>query len=491
MDVLGSASFILQNEALTQNRLATDVNALASGLRVNSASDDPSGYTIHETIDTKVAGLQQSVTNVQTANNLLNVAEAALSNVESILQRIRSLVVEANSDVNSQGDLQNIQAEIDQLLLEINRIGENTTFNGLPLFNGQFQANSTFQSQFLRVFQETPPYPNLAGATGSNTLANGNGPGVPGSFVDYPPLPLVAAPGFGGYVPAFTVFTIVSASNNMIDPDSGTNVGPGVLIEQQSYSVSGGSFGPTPLFVDYSALPDSGVNGIPVNIQAPSGHPPTFSTYNLLNIAFGGPAGSFSPQDVGAQFAILTENPVQPSTGNALQVNDGGDEGTLTSISLPQLSTLTLGISNIDVTDQLVSGVQQNGSQQIQLQGVSSSNVMNASYAELVVDQALEQINTNRAQIGAQTVSLQQDASNDNVAIVNLTATSSNIRDANIGATATDFTKNQILVNVGNSVLAQVEVSATQLTALLLNSFSGLGAAQGAPTTSTTGTGGG
>ncbi|MBV8154441.1 MAG: hypothetical protein JOY98_08470, partial [Candidatus Eremiobacteraeota bacterium] len=82
-----------------------------------------------------------------------------------------------------------------------------------------------------------------------------------------------------------------------------------------------------------------------------------------------------------------------------------------------------------------------------------------------------------------------QDANGDSVAVVNLTAASSNIRDADIAATTTDFTKNQILVNVGNSVLAQVEVSATQLTALLLNSFAGLGAAQGAPAATVTGGG--
>ena len=138
MDVLASASFVLQNEALTQNRLATDVNALATGLRVRSASDDPSGYAIAQTIQTKVAGLQQSVTNVQTANNLLNVADGALNSIELILQRVRSLIVESNSDINSSSDLLNIQTEINQMLLEVNKISSETNFNGLTLFNGQF-----------------------------------------------------------------------------------------------------------------------------------------------------------------------------------------------------------------------------------------------------------------------------------------------------------------------------------------------------------------
>jgi flagellin len=478
MDVLGSAGPVLQNQALTQDRLLNDVNALATGLRVRSASDDPSGYAIAQTIQTKVAGLQQSVTNVQTANNLLNVADGALNSIELILQRIRSLVVESNSDVNSQGDLQNIQAEINQLLLEINKISANTNFNGLSLFTGQFQTSTGAQSKFLQVFLENPPYPNVAtDQPGSNELANGNAPGVPGQFVDFPlPNGLLAAtgPGTGEYVPAFTVLSIVSASNNMIDPDSGTSVGPGVLIEQETYSIAGGLFGPTPLFIDYSALPDAGINGIPVNIQAPSGHPNQFSTLNLLNIAFGGPNGTFSAADVGAQVAILTQNPAQAATGGqALTINDGGDEGQTVSIDLPAINTSVLNISGIDVTDQALTTVQAGGTQQIQMSGIASSNNMNASYSEIVLDQALETIGNLRAQVGAQTVALQNDAQNDNVTIVNETAAVSNIRDADIGATTTDFAKQQILSSVGNSVLAQINVSAQQLTALLLNSFSG------------------
>jgi flagellin len=478
MDVLGSASFVLQNEALTQNRLATDVYALASGLRVRSAADDPSGYTIHESLDTKIAGLQQSVTNVQTANNLMQVAESALSNVTTILQRIRSLIVESNSDINSQSDLQNIQAEIDQLLLEINKIASDTTFNGLQLFTGQFQVGtlgSANPANLGLLFTETPPFPNPATQqTGSNVAASG------GQFIT-PQQNTV-----GSFVPTFTVWSIVSASNNMIDPDTGINVGPGVLLQEVAYSTGGGAFGPTPLFVDYSAVPDNTPFG-PVPIVNPGTFYPGGTPNLIYNINLAG----LGPADVGAQAAFLTQNPVLAPVGtNPLTINDGGNEGQTISISLPGINTNALNISDISVLDPQISGIQNiGGVPTTVVQGVASSNNVTASYSEIEVDAALQQINTARAQIGAQTVSLQQDANSDNVAIVNLTAASSNIRDANIGATVTDFTKQQILVNVGNSVLAQMEVSATQLTALLLNSFAGLGAAQGAPATTAPGGG--
>jgi flagellin len=480
MDVLGSASFVLQNEALTQNRLAKDVNALASGLRVSSASDDPSGYTIHESLDTKVAGLQQSVTNVQTANNLLNVAEAALSNVTSILQRIRTLIVEANTDVSSQSDNQNIQSEIDQLLHEINTIASETNFNGLKLFTGQFQSGTLGQSlpgvSLGQITEVTPPFPNPAtGQTGSNKAAAG------GQFITPQVLTV------GSFVPTFTVWSVISASPNMVDPDTGINVGNGVLLQEVAYSLQGGTFGPTPLFVDYTAVPaNTPING--ANISAPSGYPTEFSGQQIYNVNI----APLSAADVGEQAAFLTQNPQTAPVGtHPLTVNDGGEEGQTVSISLPGIDTNALNISNITVLNPEVSGVVNLGvfSYQVVVDGVSSSNNVAASYSEIQVDAALQQINTARAQIGAQTVALQQDANSDNVAIVNLTAASSNIRDANIGATVTDFTKQQILVNVGNSVLAQMETNATLLTALLLNSFAGLGAAQGQPTATISGGG--
>jgi flagellin len=473
MDVLGSAGWILQNQALTQNRLRSDVNALASGLRVRSAVDDPSGYALAANMHAKAAGLQQSVTNVQTANNLLNVAEGALGSIERILQRIRSLAVGANSDLNSSSDLQNVQTEIDQLLLEINKIASNTNFNGLTLFNGQFQGDSNqLQSSTGTVVIETPAFPNSAtGATGSDVLADGTGTGLPAQFMD------VLDPIGSHFVPTYAVWSIVSASSNMLDPDTNTYIGPGVLIEDAVYSVVGSSFGPTPLFVDYSAFPtNAGASMGPFTINAPSAYP-LANPQNVDGIIYNGVIfNNITAADVGVQEAILTLNPTQVvSDGQALTVNDGGGEGQTVSISIPLLNTDVLNVSGISVLAPQVTQILANGANnQPVVAGVSSSNVMAVSYAEIVLDRALNTVNTYRAQIGAQSVALQQDASNDDTAIVNLTATESNIRDVNIGQTTIDFTKQQILVNVGTSVLSQIDVSAQQLTALLLNSFSGL-----------------
>jgi flagellin len=462
MDVLASASFVLQNEALTQNRLATDVNALATGLRVRSAVDDPSGYAIAQTIQTKVAGLQQSVTNVQTANNLLNVADGALNSIELILQRVRSLIVESNSDINSSSDLLNIQTEINQMLLEVNKISSETNFNGLTLFNGQFDNGSSGTQTQAAINEVQSPILTTAGGLGANQVANsqidsqGNatGPG-PGPFIE----PFHQT--LSQQVPAYMVFQIIGFSQNAVDPDSGTNVGPGVYIEFQAYSQSP-SMGAAPLYTDISAVPINAGPIINAQYYAPisfGGGPP-----NLL-LQFS--VANLTAADVGATAAFSTTIASAPATGHALNVNDGGQEGTTISVDLPQVNTNTLNISGLSVqAPDTVNFMNQPT-------GQSSSNVIAASDAETLTDVALQTINTIRAQIGSQMVATQYDVNNDNTATVAYQATVSNITDANIGATVTDFTKQQILVSVGNSVLSQLHVDSTQLTALLLNSFSG------------------
>jgi flagellin len=460
MDVLGSAGFVLNNEALTQNRLANDTSALASGLRVRSAANDPSGYAIAQTINTKVAGLQQSVNNVQTANNLLNVADGALSNIEDILQRIRSLVVESNSDINSASDIANIQTEINQLLLEVNRISSNVQFNGLTLFTGQYDNGSGATNQAASIVEVQSPLLGPDGATGSNEVANsqintdgdptGDGPG---------PLVEPYNQTITNNLPAYMTFQVLSYSPNAIDPDTGIDVGPGVYIQFSAYSQNP-DFGAAPLFQDTSAVAVNAgpiINSIYAAPSAAGGGPP----YELLQFSL----ANLTEADVGASAAFISTVASSTPTGTPLTVNDGGDEGTTVSIDIPAINTNVLNISDISVeAPQTVNYLNQ-------ITGQSSSNQIAASDAETRVDTALTTVNEVRAQLGAQNVSLNTDQGNDNTLIVNEQASSSNILDANIGQTVTDFTQTQVLQQVTVSVLSHLNVDALQVAALYLNAL--------------------
>src|SRR5580700_10289762 len=117
MNILGAADQVLLNITINQQNLTSLSGKLASGLRIQSAADDPSGNAIAQGLQAKVNGLQQSVENVQEGTNLLTVADGAAATIQEVLQRMNSLVVESNSDINSNEQLLAIQTEIEQELL--------------------------------------------------------------------------------------------------------------------------------------------------------------------------------------------------------------------------------------------------------------------------------------------------------------------------------------------------------------------------------------
>ena len=134
------ANAVALNLNRNQGALQTAVSRLSSGLRVNTAADDPSGLAIATRLQSQSQAFDQGSLNVQDANNAATVAEGALQTETDILQRIRDLAVEASSDFTSNTDKLSLQAEVQQLLLEINRISQNTNFNGAYLLDGSHEG---------------------------------------------------------------------------------------------------------------------------------------------------------------------------------------------------------------------------------------------------------------------------------------------------------------------------------------------------------------
>jgi flagellin len=133
-----------RNLNASQSSLATSMQRLSSGLRVNSAKDDAAGLAIAERMNTQVRGLNVAARNANDGISLAQVAEGALGKVGDMLQRMRELAVQASNATNSAEDRKALQAEVGQLRDEINRIAKTTAFNGAKLLDGSFTA-STFQ----------------------------------------------------------------------------------------------------------------------------------------------------------------------------------------------------------------------------------------------------------------------------------------------------------------------------------------------------------
>jgi len=136
-----------QNLSKSQNDLTTSMERLSSGLRINSAKDDAAGQAIANRMTSQITGLSTAQRNANDGISVAQTTEGALNQVNDNLQRIRELAVQAQNDTNSDKDLTSIQAEINQRLNEIDRISEETDFNGTKVlsedreFNIQVGAN--------------------------------------------------------------------------------------------------------------------------------------------------------------------------------------------------------------------------------------------------------------------------------------------------------------------------------------------------------------
>ncbi|MDX5977375.1 FliC/FljB family flagellin [Vreelandella alkaliphila] len=121
------------NLSKSQNALTTSMERLSSGLRINSAKDDAAGQAIANRMSSQITGLSQAQRNANDGISVAQTAEGALNQVNDNLQRVRELAVQAQNDTNSADDRASIQDEIDQRLTEINRISEQTDFNGVKV----------------------------------------------------------------------------------------------------------------------------------------------------------------------------------------------------------------------------------------------------------------------------------------------------------------------------------------------------------------------
>ncbi|HXY05102.1 MAG TPA: flagellin [Burkholderiaceae bacterium] len=145
-------SLITQNDlANTQNKLNVAVQQLSSGLRINSAMDDPAGLAIATGMQAQVNGMNQGITNANAAISLAQTADGAMGSVTNMLQQMRTLAVEAANGTNvGQGDA-DLNAEYQQLASQIALTLSNTQFNGIAIFSSaaaityQIGANTTDQ----------------------------------------------------------------------------------------------------------------------------------------------------------------------------------------------------------------------------------------------------------------------------------------------------------------------------------------------------------
>jgi flagellin len=128
----------------SQNSLATTLQRLSSGLRINSAKDDAAGLAISERMTSQIRGLNQAARNANDGISMSQTAEGALGEIGNNLQRIRELAVQSRNASNSASDRAALNNEVQQAIAEIDRVASTTAFNGIKLLDGTF-TNQSFQ----------------------------------------------------------------------------------------------------------------------------------------------------------------------------------------------------------------------------------------------------------------------------------------------------------------------------------------------------------
>ncbi len=461
----------LRNVGLTSDAIGRTIERLASGLRVNRAADDPAGLIISENLRAQIAGLQQAINNAQDATNMIKTAEAALDEVHNALRTMRQLVLHAaNTGVNDYAALMADQTQIRSLIDSINRIADQTAFGTKKLLDGTsgITAQVTNPQLISGVFiggivagSATATGYVTINVTTAATRATFTGAISYSTTTGF--LPASGSVVINGYtIQASTSDTLLSFVDKINAISNLTGVSAEIVqagandyrirLRQREY----GSQYRIQLHDSVGLIHTANT---PVNVAGTDAVASvTINTAaGVTTVTFTGGRGTGDSglrlSDAYGNVIMLTEagnsfdyagsgdQRVALVTAGMLQFQVGANAGQFVRFSLMDVHASRLGttvapgksLASIDVTQQ--------GS---------------TDEALRIIDAAISEISKMRGDMGSfQRYVLESNIRSLNVARENVMASESTIRDADFAAEITAFTKQQILMQSGMSVLAQ------------------------------------
>lgn len=457
-----------RNLSTSANQLATSLQRLSSGLRINSAKDDAAGLAISERLTSQINGLTVAARNANDGISLAQTAEGDLAQIGNNLQRMRELAVQSANASNSASDRAALNAEVQQLAEEIDRVAQASSFNGVKLLDGSFQAQ-TFQ-------------------VGANATATDQ----------------------------ITVSSITNARSSALGAFNGYSVQNQALTAAGTFTVDtgggavavggGASFSDTKALVN--AINAQGIQGLTAHADATVATGTTGGgaisatgnstlTINGIQISIAGSASAASNlanavTAINAQSAATGVTAVDTGAGLELTAADGrniavanfaaggatgavlADYGlgglTTTSATFDvnyvapnDVTTITFGgTSTTGVTG--AHGIAQTGTA---ISGIDVTTADNARNALASIDAALSQISGARASLGATQNRFQSVVASLQTTAENLTASRSRIQDADFASETAAMTKAQILQQAGTAMVAQANSAPQNVLSLL------------------------
>ncbi len=441
---------------ITSGAQGKSTEKLSSGYRINRAADDAAGLAISEKMRKQIKGLDQASTNAQDGVSCVQTAEGALTEVHSMLQRMNELAVQAANGTLSENDRNSIQDEIDQLTTEIDRVSETTKFNETYLLKG----NGLETTKYLSAKD--------AGFTGTLTESQTS------ATLTVKALEVGDKLNIGGQE-----YTIGDTDTNIKASVAGVTTGDKISINGKTYIVAETTNTAAAMMTteDLQKLVTAEAvirfsNGVVRNVlskaasEAGESAPATATVvtttqaYNLMNTqlylanrigdtenAVG--IGTWENDADGntVKFKLSkAQTKVDMAVSLSLHVGADADYSNKIGMSIDSMSSKALGIKGLNVAD---------------------NNGAYATYAVDAIADALSVVSKQRASLGAIQNRLEHTIANLDNVVENTTASESRIRDTDMAEEMVTYSKNNILQQAGQSMLAQANQSNQGVLSLL------------------------
>ena len=474
-----SAMVARTNLARTNTDLATRLQRLSTGLKINRGADDPAGLIVSERLRGEISSIGQAVDNIERASNVIATTESALQEINDLLISIKGLTVEAaNTGAFSKEEIKANQLQIDSAIESITRISNTASFAGLKLLNGSldYLTSGVTASQIADVsikganFGLNASIPVsvevLQSAEHASLFLSGNGTGTFSSAVTFEVQGNKGIQTFT-FASGTALSSVVNAINQVSDSTgviaalaSAADPTSGVLLTSENFGssefvsvrkLSGGAF-----FDSYTASGGGAVNRdiggdtlalINGNLAIGDGLDIALNT-STLNVEM--TLTSAAAQTLNTAFTYSI-------TGGGATYQIGPDINTLQQVGfgIQSVAATRLGNSTVGFLNQVMTGE-------------SNSLANNVRGAADIIDAAIDQVSTLRGRIGAfERNTLETTLRSQQVSLENLTAAESSIRDTDFAEETSKLTRAQILQQAGTQTLAIANSTAQSVLSLL------------------------
>ena len=474
---------------ITTGSQSKSAEKLSSGYRINRAADDAAGLSISEKMRKQIRGLDQASTNAEDGVSAVQTAEGALTEVHSMLQRMNELAVQASTGTNSKTDRDAIQSEIEQLTTEIDRVAETTKFNETYLLKGD--ADGATKTINLKAHDA-----GLAGSLvdngdgtakftmksieASDSVTIGGKSYTIGSTADEIKALMVkdATIEYGGF--SFKVNTAGELKDStgtkdvyVKTPDGSQNataLGKGVefTLAEKFKNDQGQDTANTK--VELANLKNLITDGAEIKING--------KTYKAMTGADDGVDDNDSSVITKthayelAKAELLTANQIGDTENNASVTDnaDGTFDINVAKAKVAEKLNFNLHVgSDADMTNKINVNIETMNSSYLGIKGlnVSDDTGVAATYAVDAIADALQKVSDQRSSLGAVQNRLEHTIANLDNVVENTTSAESRIRDVDMAEEMVEYSKNNILAQAGQSMLAQANQATQGVLSLL------------------------